>query len=248
MIETSTKSTPIAENVWMNSTVAVTGFFYLIASCMRMTTYHPLSTAITLLGLLGISFVPILKRTPESAEKIFIFMLSTATGALLGDSFLHLIPDAFGLHSHSTVASSSRAHFSVGLTILAGVYVFFLFEKLLSQYHHGHGHGHSHPHSHARLDEDHQETEPASLPSLSEQSALLETRSENSTYVNYHPSPDSFGTSSDERKYVHPVGYLVLFGDILHNFVDGLAIGVSFATNYRVGLSTTMAVIMVHIR
>ncbi len=36
---------------------------------------------------------------------------------------------------------------------------------------------------------------------------------------------------------------MILIGDAVHNFVDGLAIGASFAANYSLGLSTSIAVV-----
>ena len=41
----------------------------------------------------------------------------------------------------------------------------------------------------------------------------------------------------------HPVGYLNLIADGLHNFIDGLVIGITYLTNPAVGLATTLAVI-----
>lgn len=43
---------------------------------------------------------------------------------------------------------------------------------------------------------------------------------------------------------VHTFTYLNLFGDGLHNFVDGMIIAVSFTTSLRLGLVTTLAVIL----
>ena len=39
------------------------------------------------------------------------------------------------------------------------------------------------------------------------------------------------------------VSYLVLVGDGIHNFVDGLIIAVAFLTNFELGIATTIAVI-----
>lgn len=44
---------------------------------------------------------------------------------------------------------------------------------------------------------------------------------------------------------VHPFSYLILWGDSLHNFVDGLVIGVSFYTDIKLGILTTI-LILVH--
>lgn len=38
------------------------------------------------------------------------------------------------------------------------------------------------------------------------------------------------------------VAYLIILGDVLHNFVDGLAIGAAFADGYQSGLAISIAV------
>ncbi|MBI2084808.1 MAG: ZIP family metal transporter [Candidatus Aenigmarchaeota archaeon] len=45
----------------------------------------------------------------------------------------------------------------------------------------------------------------------------------------------------DEK--AHPVGYLITFGDALHNFMDGLIIAAGFLIDFRVGLATSLAVL-----
>ncbi len=43
---------------------------------------------------------------------------------------------------------------------------------------------------------------------------------------------------------VHPVGYMNLVADGLHNFIDGLLIGSSYLVSLPVGLATTLAVLL----
>ena len=43
---------------------------------------------------------------------------------------------------------------------------------------------------------------------------------------------------------IHPVGYVNLVADGLHNFIDGLLIGTSYLVSLPVGLGTTLAVIL----
>ena len=45
-------------------------------------------------------------------------------------------------------------------------------------------------------------------------------------------------------KEIHPFGYLSLLASGLHNFIDGLLIGVSYLAGFEVGLATTLAVIL----
>ncbi len=46
------------------------------------------------------------------------------------------------------------------------------------------------------------------------------------------------------HNHVHPTGKLILLGDGLHNFVDGLLIAGSFLIDIRTGIATTIAVIL----
>ena len=43
---------------------------------------------------------------------------------------------------------------------------------------------------------------------------------------------------------VHASGYLILFGDGVHNFIDGVIIALAFLTDVRLGIVTTFAVLL----
>ncbi len=42
---------------------------------------------------------------------------------------------------------------------------------------------------------------------------------------------------------IHPVGYLTILGDSIHNFLDGVMIAASFLVNFRLGIVTSLAVL-----
>jgi zinc and cadmium transporter len=42
---------------------------------------------------------------------------------------------------------------------------------------------------------------------------------------------------------IHPVGYMNLFADGVHNFIDGMIIGASYLVSRPVGIATTLAVV-----
>jgi zinc and cadmium transporter len=47
----------------------------------------------------------------------------------------------------------------------------------------------------------------------------------------------------DHHVHEKPVAYLVLIGDGIHNFFDGIAIAASFLTSMELGITTTLAII-----
>ncbi len=47
----------------------------------------------------------------------------------------------------------------------------------------------------------------------------------------------------ESSRPVHPVGYMNLFADAVHNLIDGMIIGASYVVSLPVGIATTTAVI-----
>lgn len=91
-----------------------------------------------------VSFVGIFMlflREEKLRKYIFIF-ISLAVGALLGDAFIHLIPESFEKSKDTTLPS---------ILIISGILVFFVLEKLLHWHHHGEDKEKSHVHPVGRL-------------------------------------------------------------------------------------------------
>jgi len=106
-------------------------------------------------------------------------LVSFAIGALLGAAFLEVIPHAFENGEPHTVAMS----------ILGGILVFFLLEKLLL-WRHSHDHDeHSHTHDHGRS------------------------------------------------------GALIVVGDTIHNFLDGILIAAAFLQSTQLGIIAALAIV-----
>ncbi|NOQ63485.1 MAG: ZIP family metal transporter [Methyloprofundus sp.] len=132
----------------------------------------------------------------ESQAKILPHGVSFATGALLAVAFWGLIPHAFEEVGHEQIQQLSGS-------IMLGLLIFFILEKLLIWRHchsgscevhgeadeHDHGHGHSHAHG----------------------------------------SHKSAGT-------------MIIIGDGIHNFVDGVLIAAAFLTDVKLGIVTSLAV------
>lgn len=80
---------------------------------------------VSLLSLVGIMLISIKE---DAFRKYIPLFISVAVGALLGDAFIHLIPEAFVESTDTNVT---------GLLIIAGVLSFFILEKFLHWHHHG---------------------------------------------------------------------------------------------------------------
>jgi len=93
-----------------------------------ITTYiYALSSVIivSLVSLIGVFYIYLKEETVKKYINLFI---SLAVGALLGDAFIHLIPEAFENSSNPIIVS---------LLIIFGIIIFFIIEKFLHWHHHG---------------------------------------------------------------------------------------------------------------
>lgn len=79
-------------------------------------------SAVSFIGMLVLSWKENFMR-----KRIFVF-ISLAVGALLGDAFIHLIPESLENFENGAYAS---------LLIIAGIAGFFILEKFLHWHHHG---------------------------------------------------------------------------------------------------------------
>lgn len=118
-------------------------------------------------------FVP-LESNSEEQRPLLKVLLSFASGGLLGDAFLHLIPHAISPHSHHAEPGHSHSHshshvhegespehshdhsadMIVGLWVLAGMVAFLIVEKFVRHVKGGHSHSHGHSHVSSKDDDD----------------------------------------------------------------------------------------------
>ncbi|KAG8034527.1 hypothetical protein G9C98_007603 [Cotesia typhae] len=184
-------------------------------------------------------FVPL--DNSKEKESLLKILLSFASGGLLGDAFLHLIPHALTPHSHSDSESDhdhghghehshdhghDHAHghshdhgngMAVGLSVLLGIIVFLVVEKSIRLIKGGHSHSHSHSHE-------------------------VETKSKDKK-KNDDADEKQVEAESDDGD-IKIAGYLNLAADFLHNFTDGLAIGASYLAGKNIGHITTFTILL----
>jgi len=137
---------------------------YALASVLAVS-------AVSLVGIVTIA------AKMKSLEKILLLLVSFSAGALLGDAFFHLLPEA----------SAGGFTTAVAMAVLAGIIASFAVEKLVFWRH---------------------------------------------CHV---PTSDA---------HPHPFAYMNLFGDAVHNFIDGLVIGAAYMASVPVGIATTLAIVL----
>jgi zinc and cadmium transporter len=78
---------------------------------------------VSLLSFVGVFFLAFKK---EKLQKILLFLVSFAAGGLLGDAFLHLLPEAVG---------EAGFTIEISLAVLIGLLTFFVLEKFIAWRH-----------------------------------------------------------------------------------------------------------------
>lgn len=136
---------------------------------------------VSLISLIGVFTIRFKGKT---MKRVLLFLVYMSVGALFGDTFIHLLPEAY----------NDSPKLLVAYGIVGGILLFFSLEKIL-QWRHSH-----------EVDEP------------------------------QHPH-------HQEANGIEPYAYTIIFGDALHNFIDGLLIAASFLINPTTGIATTIAVI-----
>jgi len=95
--------------------------------------------SVALISLISFVGVVTLVLNKTLLHKSIFILVSLAVGALLGDVFVHIIPEAYEEIGNPTLVS---------LAIIAGILIFFILEKALHWHHHhtsDHAEEHAHP-------------------------------------------------------------------------------------------------------
>jgi len=121
-------------------------------------------------------------------------LVSFAIGTLLGAAFLEVIPHAFEIGEAGQVAG----------TILAGIFAFFVMEKLLLW-----------RHCHTEACEVHDP----------------------------HAAPTVTAAQAHGQQHGSRAGTLIVVGDTVHNFIDGVLIAVAFLQSTELGIVTAIAIV-----
>ncbi|OJA19981.1 hypothetical protein AZE42_04211 [Rhizopogon vesiculosus] len=182
-----------------------------------------------------LAFIPA-EIHPETLNTMTAF----ATGGLLSDVFLHLVPHAFmGEHqdpgAHFVMVEEKR-NILIGLAIFVGFATFFIMEKTLRVLSGEEGHSHSHGHSHS--EETVNPVKSSGVSTTLSPDGLRSRRSDKSDDADHKETVERIHAATAPSKLS---AYLNLFGDFVHNITDGLAMAASFYSSPLIGATTTLA-------
>ncbi|XP_075693939.1 zinc transporter ZIP13 [Rhinoderma darwinii] len=156
----------------------------------------------------------------EEGSKTLKQLLSFAIGGLLGDVFVHLLPEAWAYTCSATTGSSQSLQQQrlLGLWVIIGFFCFLILEKTFSD------------------DENKEQTTTNSVAKLASGS-LMNGKHE----VSKKQDSTQQTTKCDSIKVS---GYLNLLANTIDNFTHGMAVAGSFLVSRKVGILTTVAILL----
>ena len=149
-------------------------------------------------------------------------LVSYAIGAMLGAVFLEILPHAF---------EKAASVESISATLLVGLLLFFVLEKLVI-WRHCHG-------DHCEVHAIHTE---ANCPDASHHSKA-EDGVKFKPVTSHAPSIVQSHTHAHSHHDHGRSGMMIMIGDTFHNFVDGVLIAAAFLVDIKLGMVTALAII-----
>lgn len=215
---------------WINGRYN-TWIFSLIASCI--------------VGLSGI--FPLLVVTTEcdsalertKGTKTLRLLLSFAVGGLLGDVFLHLLPEAWN-HLQKTGSNHRTAYLTLGIWILLGIFTFVIIEIMFSL-------SQETSENKENLEERISKKELSISHSLTN-GDINHSKPTNGIFTNGFVNKQSQSQDKSflfsKSETIQITGYLNLMANSIDNFTHGLAVSASFVVGTKMGILTTLAILM----
>lgn len=189
----------------------------IYAQCTSATTtsYQTWVLSIAAACVVGLSGIFPLLLVPGDAgvnwkqnrkgSRTLKLLLSFAVGGLLGDVFLHLLPEAWGRLQKGS-EDPAKAHLTLGLWVLLGVFTFIILELMFS--------------------------------ATTSQDVCRSDINQNGV------TKGDAAPHSGNLRTIHVTGYLNLVANSIDNFAHGLAVAASFLVGVKMGMVTTLAILI----
>ncbi|PAV67456.1 hypothetical protein WR25_19494 [Diploscapter pachys] len=213
-------------------------------------------TVINLCSVVGIVFMRYLSK--DVYNKMITMFVGLGVGSLSGSSFYHLLPNAYPslAENHDYFMT---AHYSI-----LGVYMFFFCDKAIKiimeakKKHRSEGgaarvtdrsdaplihvaaNGHTNDNTQNHKD---QKLSEAEIESMMLESITNKSMGDQAHGICVHDHSLPIGSGDSNSKAIAAVAWMIIFGDGLHNLIDGISIGAAFSESIRDGISICLAVL-----
>ncbi|XP_061194578.1 metal cation symporter ZIP14-like [Saccostrea echinata] len=158
-------------------------------------------------------------------KRILMFCVALAVGTLGSTGFLVLIPESMHLTGEDSPVPDY--HWKMA-TVIGGAYFVFISERVLKFVIDRRRRPNSEDIIDDPADDKNQENGKVEL---------LERKLHSHSHINLGV------IDKDGKKEIAPVAWILLIGDAIHNFVDGLSIGAAFTEDTLLGISVSLAVL-----
>lgn len=219
-------------------------------------------TIINICSLSGAVVLPFMKMAVY--RQMLIFMVGLAVGTLAASGLLVLIPESLGL-MYIEEHEISWNYVWKTTTVMGGIYLFFIIERVLKmildwreskqediyQIDFERKDAYSSIKSKTPVTASQKYKDPTNLPGSLPTSASETPLTINISNENSLSTDDSSTAEQGEqiqnggpiKRPIATVAWMIIFGDGIHNFIDGLSIGAAFTDSILAGISISLAVI-----
>lgn len=198
-------------------------------------------TIISCTSLVGVVIVPFLNK--KSYQNVINLFEGLAVGSLTGSAIFHLIPQSFNL----LTSESKHDYLWKTMVIFCGIYLFYWSERIMNiivQVKDSGKDGVDSIEMNGKMIPQCESTQSGTVDLVEKsKSRTLEERIRSTseslapeTHLGHHHH-------HQKGQKIATVAWMIIFGDGLHNFIDGLSIGAAFSENILTGISICLAVV-----
>ncbi|KAG6612021.1 Zinc (Zn2)-Iron (Fe2) Permease (ZIP) Family [Phytophthora cinnamomi] len=196
--------------------------------------------AVAIVALLSIIGIFIMVVRVKALTKVMDAMIALSAGALFGAAFLHVLPESIEFYSeYGQMDLTLSMMFTVGFVV--AMVVEMALELWISMVQKGASHNHHLPTTSMQLASP---TDAAEKQSETPETGNYTAENTPTSSLRKLAGASAFSLKVNWRS-IKPMAYIILLGDLFHNFVDGVLIATAFlACDDSLGVSVTVSAIL----